>query len=233
MNRSGLVALLRRLLEHLGRRRRWQLGLLLSLTLVSTFAEVISLGAVLPFLGVLTTPEKVFHHPLAANLVRALGISSPEELVLPVTIAFAVSALAAGGIRLLVHWANTKFAFVVCADLSTEMYRRTLYQPYQVHVARNSAYVISGMTDKTFSIAFGVLAALLTLTSTGILIRRRALHDASNRCGCRHFGSHRIRCKLRNRYLDIRKAVEAQQRADCTRVYSGAESVAGSARRDT
>src|SRR5436189_2879541 len=128
MNRvpaGSLPGLLRRLLEHLGRRRRWQLGLLVWLTLVSTFAEVVSLGAVLPFLAVLTTPEKVFHHPLAANLVRALGITSPGELVLPVTIAFAASALAAGGIRLLLHWANTKFAFAVCADLRIEMYRRT------------------------------------------------------------------------------------------------------------
>ena len=173
MNRvpvASLAALIRRLFEHLGRRRRWELGLLFALTLVSTFAEVVSLGAVLPFLGVLTAPEKVFHHPLAANVVRALRITSPEELVLPVTIAFAVGALAAGGIRLLLHWASTRFAFACGADLSIEMYRRTLYQPYQVHVSRNSAGVISGMTNKTFNVAFGVLVPLLTLMSAGILV---------------------------------------------------------------
>ena len=33
----------------------------------------------------------------------------------------------------------------VCASLT---YRRTLYQPYAVHVARNSSEVIAGITNK-------------------------------------------------------------------------------------
>ena len=38
-------------------RRRRQLGLLLIVMLLSGFAELLSLGAVLPFLSVLTAPQ--------------------------------------------------------------------------------------------------------------------------------------------------------------------------------
>ena len=43
-----------------GRRRRWQFFALLGLMLVATLLEVVSLGAVLSFLGVMTDAERIF-----------------------------------------------------------------------------------------------------------------------------------------------------------------------------
>jgi ATP-binding cassette, subfamily B, bacterial PglK len=43
-----------------GRRRRWQFFALLGLMLVATLLEVVSLGAVLSFLGVMTDTERIF-----------------------------------------------------------------------------------------------------------------------------------------------------------------------------
>jgi ABC-type multidrug transport system fused ATPase/permease subunit len=54
----------------------------------------------------------------------------------------------AGAIRLLLLWVSTRLAFAAGADFSIDAYRRTLYQAYSVHVARNSSEVISGITNK-------------------------------------------------------------------------------------
>lgn len=153
-----VVHSVKRLWRHLDRRRRYQCGLLLLLMLISAVAEVISLGAVLPFLGVLAAPELVFRHSLVAKFSPGLGITSAEQLLLPFTIIFVMAALASGAVRLLQVWANTRFAYAVGHDLSVEVYRRTLYQPYQVHLARNSSEVISGV-DK-------VNSAIVVLTNT-------------------------------------------------------------------
>jgi ABC-type multidrug transport system fused ATPase/permease subunit len=67
-------------------------------------------------------------------------------------------------------WASTRIAFSAGADLGIEVYRRTLYQPYRVHVARNSSEVISGITNKVNSVVFGVLSPLLTLVSSVVLL---------------------------------------------------------------
>ena len=67
--------------------------MLLILMVISAFAEVVSLSAVLPFLGALAAPETVFNHPYAAFFIEALQLESPEEIVLPLAIAFAVAAL--------------------------------------------------------------------------------------------------------------------------------------------
>lgn len=96
---TNLPDLLVRLWRHLPSRRQRQFLLLLGLMLVSAFAEVVSLGAVLPFLGILTVPEQVFSHPIVADLASVFGITSANQLVLPITIAFALAALLAGAVR--------------------------------------------------------------------------------------------------------------------------------------
>ncbi len=142
----------------------------MGLMLISAFAEVVSLGAVLPFLGILVAPEHVFGHPIIADVALAWGITSADQLVLPLTIAFATTALIAGAIRILLLWASTRLAVACGADLSIEVYRRTLYQPYRVHLARNSSEVISGITNKVNGVVFGVLLSLLTLASSIVLL---------------------------------------------------------------
>jgi ABC-type multidrug transport system fused ATPase/permease subunit len=161
--------LLGRLWAHLSRRRRRQFVALSGLMLVSAFVEIVSLGAVLPFLGVLTAPDRVFGHPIVSVLSQALGISTADQLVLPLTLAFVAAALLAGALRMLLLWASTQLAFGAGADLSMEVYRRTLYQPYHVHVARNSSEVISAITNKVGA-AVQVLYQLLTLMSSAVLL---------------------------------------------------------------
>jgi ATP-binding cassette, subfamily B, bacterial PglK len=50
------------------------------------------------------------------------------------------------------------------------VYRRSLYQPYEVHVARNSSEVLSAMTDKANSVVGSVLLQLITLISSTVML---------------------------------------------------------------
>lgn len=161
--------LLLRIWQHLSRRRKFQFGLVLGLTLVSAFTEIVSLGAVLPFLGILISPDKVFNHPLAAGVVQALGVTSADQLVLPLTIGFVMAVLIAGAIRMLLLWVSTRLAFASGTDLSIDVYQRTLYQPYSVHIARNSSEVISGVTDKV-NRTVAVVLQFVTLMSSSVLL---------------------------------------------------------------
>lgn len=164
------IALLRRLWHHIDPRRRRQFGLLLLLMLVASFAEIVSIGAVLPFLGVLTAPERVFEHAAVQPLIQALGLTEPAQLLMPLSIAFGVATLMAGAMRLLLLWASTRLSFATGADLGISIYRRTLYQPYAVHCARNSSEVISGIADKANSVIYSVVLPVLTLISSSVML---------------------------------------------------------------
>lgn len=167
---SNLTDLFTRLWSHISSSRKKQFFYLLGLTVVSAFAEILSLGAVLPFIGILTNPDRVLHYPFVVALIDLAGTPSTNELKLFLTIAFVVAAMMAGVVRLLLLWVSTRLAFATSADLSIEAYRRTLYQPYSVHVSRNSSEVVSGITTKVNSVVFGVLLPLLTLISTVVLL---------------------------------------------------------------
>ena len=135
----------------------------------ASIAEILSLSALLPFLNALTAPERVFFHPAAKPLIDALGLSAPGQLLLPLTVVFVTAVLLAAAMRLLLNWANIRVSFAVGADLGSEVYRRTLYQPYAVHVARNSGEVISAITTKSSLIGKSILNNLLLLISSSIM----------------------------------------------------------------
>lgn len=137
---------------------------------VSAIAEVITLGAVFPFLGTLIAPDKALDRPFIASVARGLGITAADQLILPFTLLFVAAAVIAGAVRMFLMWASIRLAVAAGSDISTEAYRRTLYQPYRIHVARNSSEVISGVTDKVNAVVFGVLLPLLTLISSIVLV---------------------------------------------------------------
>jgi ATP-binding cassette, subfamily B, bacterial PglK len=134
--------------------------------IAASIAEIMSIGALLPFLSALTNPDRVFLHPDAQFLIRVLGINSSSQLLLPLTVTFAVAALVAGSVRLILTWASTRLSFAAGADLSIGIYRRTLYQPYAVHVARNSSEVINGIVAKSSGVIYGTMGPMLVLISS-------------------------------------------------------------------
>lgn len=124
----------------------------------------------MPFLGALTAPERVFTHQLMQPLIRILNVVEPKQLLLPLTIAFAFAAIFSGATRLILLWAQTRLGHAVGADFSFNMYRRTLYQPYALHVARNSSEVIAGISVKASSVVVYILLPALTLLSASLML---------------------------------------------------------------
>jgi ABC-type multidrug transport system fused ATPase/permease subunit len=159
---------------HLSRRRRLQLAVLLLVMLASGLAELVSLGAVLPFLAVLSNPQQLWQQPLIQALALWVGYSQAQQLVLPAMAAFALAAVLAALIRLLNLWLNGRLAAAAGSDLSCEAYRRTLYQPYQVHVQRNSSTLITAITNHVEFTVLALNAALQIVSAfvvaVGLLI---------------------------------------------------------------
>ena len=168
-NLTSMMALLRRLWLQISDTRRRQLALVFVLMLLATFAELISIGAVLPFLAVLTSPERVFEFPALKPVVVFFGFTKPEQLLLPLTILFVLAALAAGTLRLLLLWASTRLSYATGSDLSASIYEKTLYQPYSVHIARNSSEIIDGIVMKA-NVLTHTLTLLLNIATAVIIL---------------------------------------------------------------
>jgi ATP-binding cassette subfamily B protein len=155
------------LLISLPPRRRTQLAFLLGLMLVSAVAEVVSLGAILPFLAILVDPQQALQTPLVAWVVSTLGLGAMGDLRWQLTLLFAATAVAAGVVRFALIYTTARLNFGIGHELGAEIYLRTLYQPYEVHVARNSSEIMGGI-NKVDEVVW-VVFALLNLTSASLM----------------------------------------------------------------
>jgi ATP-binding cassette subfamily B protein len=137
--------------------------------LVTSFAEILSIGSILPFLGALAAPDHIFELSATQPIINFFEISRSEQILLPLTLIFIVATLFASSLRLLMLWANTRISYAIGADLGVSIYRRTLYQPYAVHCARNSSEIINGVSNKTVAM-ISIITHLLSIISAVIIL---------------------------------------------------------------
>lgn len=138
--------------------------------LASGLAEVGSLAAAVPFLAVLSEPQRLWQIPITQFLATGLGIKDAQDLLLPITVFFSLLVVLAAAVRLLNLWLNGRLAAAIGSDLSCEAYKRTLYQPYAVHLKRNSSAVISGITIQTTQVVAMLNATLQLATAVVVAL---------------------------------------------------------------
>jgi ABC-type multidrug transport system fused ATPase/permease subunit len=166
----GLSRPLNRLWFHISQSRRRQLLVLLILTIIASFFEFLSLGAVLPFLSILSEPESIGNLKFGNLSFSVLSGLSSRDSLLVLTIAFSFAALISALMRFLLFKMQTNISFGIGSDFSLNMYKKTLNQPYSYHIEKNSSELMSGILTKAKSIVGGTLIPLLSIFSGGILV---------------------------------------------------------------
>jgi ABC-type multidrug transport system fused ATPase/permease subunit len=156
------------LLRWLTPRRRSQLVILGGLSLVGALAELATLGAVLPFISLLSNPDAALRYPLISDIVRQSGRTEGSAIIASVTILFVAVVIGAAVLRLALTWATVRFTQTLGHDLSLRVYGRMLRQPYAYHVSRNTSEILSGM-GKVNNVVGGALTSALDAAVAAIL----------------------------------------------------------------
>jgi ABC-type multidrug transport system fused ATPase/permease subunit len=167
--RSQICSQIWRLWLVLPPKRRWQSGLVLCSTLLASFFEILSLGALFPFLALITNPDRIVENYLIRSIVINLGFESTTSLVLFFSFVFALAAIFAGIFRMFLFWVQTRLSVTIGADLSIEAFERTLHQPYSMHVGRNSSEILAGI-QKVGSLVFLAIHPILLLVTSFLLL---------------------------------------------------------------
>lgn len=168
--KNSFSFLLRELFTSIPRSNKIQLFFLLIVMGLASVAEVISIGAVLPFLVAISSPSKLFEYQWVQPLFVLFSINS-SNAVLFLTILFIGAVVIASFLRIALIWMQTRISFNIGGRLSFDIYRRTLYQPYITHVGRNSSELVSAISTKATGVVSYTLIPLLTiLSSLGMLM---------------------------------------------------------------
>jgi ATP-binding cassette, subfamily B, bacterial PglK len=157
------------LAQFISRRRKIQLGFILCLQVVGAGAEILSLGAVIPFLNALTNATTLLNSEKYSIYWTALGIGSEVELIMFFSAVFAGSVVVAGVVRWLTLWTQLRFGAALGADMVALVYRRTLLQPYKYHTNTNSSIIIS-LLSYDFNVAISVVNTIMSLNSQMLVV---------------------------------------------------------------
>ncbi len=133
--------------KKLSRRRKYQLFALLILQMIGAASEVVSIGAVLPFLGALANAEDLLISPTLKPWLDLVGIDSAPELITLMAALFATSILLVNMLRVVILWVQSRLSAAIGSDLSIEIFRRMLFQTYKFHTQLNSGITISVITN--------------------------------------------------------------------------------------
>src|SRR5688572_22070642 len=159
-------------------KRRAQGVSTLLLMLVASIAEILSVASVVPFLAILTAPERLAEIPLigdwAAGLRRGPGLVSAAALL------FIGLFLVSGAIRLQLAWTSHSFAFRTSSDVSVAAFRRIDRQPYEFYISENSGNIISRfekINTITYSVLLGGVQAITSSVIAALLIAFLILID--------------------------------------------------------
>ena len=166
----SIFFLLSKLKTVLPRHFKIRLALLIFLMVFSAFAEIISIGLIIPFLSAITAPSAILENTFIQPFLSFFSISSNNSLILFLTVTFCVAAVISAGLRLLTLWLQTRFCYSIGANLSSQIYKNSLYQSYSAHISRNSSEFISTIVSKTSaSTSFAILPTLNILSSSIVL----------------------------------------------------------------
>ena len=170
ISEQSVWSLLEKIWGYLSPRRHRQFFLIIFLTVITALFEIVSLGAVIPFISAITAPEKLLEYDVVLYFAEIFGVTNGSDLVVPIAVIFALAAIISGSLRLLLLWGSLQLGNGCGLDMAVEIYRKTLYQPYVIHIQRSSSEIISGITLKVAASAGVLLSVILLITSSLLCI---------------------------------------------------------------
>lgn len=170
----GVWAALAQILRQTSPKRRRHLYLSLVLMFVGAGAELLTIGAILPFLALLANPNSIQHFALARWAIAYFDLHDDRQIILLATFVVVVVALAAACVRIILAWVSNRFVLRIGHDIGVQIYSRMLRQPYSYYVRGNSSQILAGIEKVQIAI-FALLVPLMqglvaTVMATFIIV---------------------------------------------------------------
>lgn len=140
-----------------------------ALMLAGAVAELLTIGAVLPFLAIILETHEATNQSGFISEARRLLQMTGGDIVVTASLFLIIAAILAASIRLLLNWVTQSFVCQLGHEIGQMIYSRMLRQPYSYHALRNSSEMISGI-EKVQMVVFGLLLPLIQAFTAAIIV---------------------------------------------------------------
>jgi len=167
--KSSIISNLVELFSHLPSPYKIRCLALILLMIVSSIAEIFSIGAVIPFIAALMSPSEILSYPILGDALYFLNIESPKQVVFATTLIFCLASVTAAVIKLYYQWAQVKFSTSMIRIFALKAYSNIINLSFEEHVQLNSSKIVSGVFLKVNHVFVQILVPCFSLTNSLIM----------------------------------------------------------------
>lgn len=142
--------------------------LLLLMSVAVSFAELLGLGMVLPFIAVLTSPDSLMQLEQLQPFLGALDITTKDQLLKWVSSGFIGAMLISGAVRISHLWLKNYFGAQVAAEVASKSFQALLNMNYAAHVSSNTSRAVAVIANKTNKVS-NLAQSIVTVFTTCVL----------------------------------------------------------------
>jgi ATP-binding cassette subfamily B protein len=136
--------------------------------LAGALAEIATIGAVLPFLQIVTDPAGMANMPVIGRFFSGWEGADARAFILPAAALLVLIAAVSTGVRLLLLWKLQKYTYALSHDLGMEIFRKSIRQPYSDFVKRHSSEVLAAL-EKVNLLANSVILSVMQAASSFVI----------------------------------------------------------------
>lgn len=146
MKRKSILILLLDLYKFLNKKRKFQIFLIFVLAIFSALAELITIGSLIPFVDLMIEPKRLFNYSLLENLFIFYEMEDLKDVMIFMTIIFVFLIIVSTLIRIFIAYFTIIVVHGIGHDLSVNIFKNTIYQPYQFHINNNTSKTITNLS---------------------------------------------------------------------------------------
>jgi ABC-type multidrug transport system fused ATPase/permease subunit len=162
--------MLKKLWSFFERSDRYRAITLLVLMIVGAGLEVLGIGLILPFIGILSNPQIIHQNDKLLWLYAFLGARSIDQFLIIASIALLVLYVSKNSYLAVLSHLQYRFIFGKQAALSSRLFQSYLEAPYSLHLQRNSSELLKNFATEISGLFTGVLTPLFLLISEGFVL---------------------------------------------------------------
>ena len=150
-------------------RERLRFIYLVLAALVMTTLELVGIGAIVAFMGLLAQPDKVLENHWLKLLYDALGFDDAQQFILVCGFALLLIYLLRNAFAAFMVWLQLRFVWGTLLSLSKKLLEIYIYSPYQYFLTRNTAEMQRNLLSEVNQIVSGVILPATQLITQSIM----------------------------------------------------------------
>jgi ABC-type multidrug transport system fused ATPase/permease subunit len=158
------------LYKYIDENQRSKLKKLLILMVIGSFTEAFSIGALLPFLAVLNSPNEIYKYIDEYEVIKIMPINDGNDLIFITVILFILLTAINGILKIIILRYSTKVSFEIGRKISKDVYSKTIYQEYKKQINTNSSEIIDAITNKTNGLIYNTIIPILNLINATVIL---------------------------------------------------------------